>query len=85
MKEHKLVDKDDKRAIKIGRKYGLRLGTMKFEIFRLFEQGYSPQEVRYILRYVIVDRKDPLIRNISRYYYTWKSSQLVKNNKKNSE
>lgn len=75
MTERYRADKSDIEALRIARKYKLRPGTKKFVIFCLFEDGHSPQEVRYILRDTFIDRKDPLRRSISRYYHTWKSFQ----------
>ncbi|MFC2059931.1 hypothetical protein ACFLTZ_02405 [Chloroflexota bacterium] len=70
-----MISKEDKKYIEIARKYGLRLGTVKCEIFCLFEEGYKPNEVRYILRDLIFTKNDPLPRNIRRYYQTWKEAQ----------
>jgi hypothetical protein len=69
------IDKEDKKYIEVARKYKLRPGTMKCDVFWLFEKGYKPAEVKYILREFIVDAKDPLRRNIVRYYHTWKEAQ----------
>lgn len=66
------IEKEDLKSIGIARKYRLRLGTMKFEIFRLFEEGYTPSEVRYIIRDHIVSHDGSKIKNINRYYYSWK-------------
>jgi len=46
---------EDEKVIRTARKYGLRPGTVKCDIFRLFDEGYSPQEVRYLLRNYAVE------------------------------
>ena len=51
---------EEKEVISTARKYNLRPGNIKCEIFRLFDKGYSPTEVRYIWRNYFVDRRDPL-------------------------
>ena len=70
-----MISKEDRRAVEIAGKYKLRLGTMKFQIFCLFEEGYKPREVRYILRDYIVVADDPVIRSIYRYHSAWKKMQ----------
>jgi len=70
------VDKDDIETIHIARKYRLTPGTVKCGIFMLFEQGFTPREVRFILRDLKIDSEDRAFSNtISRYYYTWKHDQ----------
>lgn len=75
-----MVSREDKKYIEIARKYGLRLGTVKIEVFRLFDEGCSPAEVGYLLRYLIVDRSDArrFSNNIRRYYWIWKEAQAPK-------
>ena len=70
------VDKKDMETIRIARKYGLAPGTVKCEVFMLFERGFTPREVKFILRDLKIDSEDRTFpNNINRYYYTWKHSQ----------
>jgi hypothetical protein len=70
------VNKKDKQTIQIARKYRLAPGTFKCEVFLLFDQGFKPREVKFILREMKVDPGDRTFSNtISRYYYTWKQAQ----------
>ena len=70
-----MIDKEIKKDIRIARKYKLRLGTMKLGIFRLFEEGYTVGEVRYILKDMLSSDIAPPASTIYRYYYTWKKMQ----------
>ena len=71
------ISKEDKRLIEIARKYHLRVGTWKCQLYYLFEQGYKPREVKYILRDYIATIDDPMLRTIDRYYYDWKKAQAI--------
>ena len=73
-----MLDKEDERRIEISRKYGIRPGdTLKCDVFMLFEDGYSPAEVRYLLRYFkeVYDNPKTFTDTIRRYYYQWKKDQ----------
>ena len=65
---------DEERIIRTARKYGLRPGTIKCEIFRLFDRGYSPQEVRYLLRDLAIE-PNAFSKTVSRYHYSWERLQ----------
>ncbi|MFC1932062.1 hypothetical protein ACFLXU_00290 [Chloroflexota bacterium] len=70
-----IIDKDSMELIKTARKYGLRVGSLKCDIFHYFDQGYKPSEVKFIYRRLLGDDDAALNRSISRYYYTWKKAQ----------
>jgi hypothetical protein len=67
---------NDLDLIETSRKYGVSPGSMKCQVFALFERGYSRSDIRYLLR----NYRDP--RNpatfpatIRRYYTLWKSKR----------
>ena len=71
-----MLSREEKKDIEVARKYKLRLLTLKLEVFRLFDEGYSPAEVRYILRYIEVPGEHRSFSNtIRRYYSLWKKAQ----------
>jgi len=73
--------KDDK-GIQLARKYGLRLGTLKFTMYWDFEDGYKPDEIKHKYSDTIEGSGDPIYRSIQRYYYSWKKAQnILKTNK----
>jgi hypothetical protein len=45
-----MISEEDKKEVEVARKYGIRPGTVKCQAFRLFDEGYKPMEVRYLLR-----------------------------------
>ena len=67
-----IVSKDTQELIEVARKYRLRVGMLKCDVFRYFDQGYTPIEVRFILGKPSDGR---LYRSLSRYYYDWKKAQ----------
>ena len=74
-----MLSREEKKDIEVARKYKLRLLTVKLEVFRLFDEGYSPAEVRYILRYIEVPGEHRSFSNtIRRYYSLWKKAQAPK-------
>jgi len=74
-----MLSREEKRNIEVARKYKLRLLTVKLQAFRLFDEGYSPAEVRYILRYIEVPGEHKSFSNtIRRYYSLWKKAQAPK-------
>jgi len=74
-----MISREEKKDIEVARKYKLRLFTMKLAVFRLFDAGYSPAEVRYILRDLEVpDYHRSLSNTIRRYYSLWKKAQDTK-------
>lgn len=74
-----VIDEGKKEYISIARKYGIRLDTLKIDAFVLFERGYSPSEVIYILRHQeILPRIKTFKQTIRRYYFDWKQAQNVK-------
>ncbi|TET86780.1 MAG: hypothetical protein E3J46_07375 [Desulfobacteraceae bacterium] len=74
-----MISREEKRDIEVARKYKLRLLTMKLAVFRLFDEGYSPTEVRYILRDFEVPGYHRTFSNtIRRYYSLWKKAQAPK-------
>lgn len=73
-----MISIEEKRDIEVARKYGLRLLTLKLAAFRLFDEGYSPAEVRYILRDFEPPGKHKTFSNtIRRYYALWEKAQAV--------
>ncbi len=66
------IDRETMELIEVARKYRLRVGTLKCDIFRYFDQGYTPIEVRFILGKPSDGR---LYRSLFRYYYDWKQAQ----------
>jgi hypothetical protein len=78
-----LVTRDEKKYIEVARKYNLRLFTMKLWAFSLFDEGYSPAEVRYILRDLDFEGEHKTFSNtIRRYYSLWKKAQAPKARRK---
>ncbi len=74
-----MLSREEKKDIEVARKYKLRLLTVKLEAFRLFDEGYSPAEVRYILRYIEVPGEHRSFSNtIRRYHSLWKKAQALK-------
>ena len=74
-----MLSREEKKDIEVARKYKLRLLTVKLEVFRLFDEGYSPAEVRYILHYIEVPGEHRSFSNtIRRYYSLWKKAQAPK-------
>lgn len=74
-----MLSREDKKDIEVARKYKLRLLTMKLEVFRLFDEGYSPAEVRFILRDLDFSGEHRTFSNtIRRYYSLWKKAQAPK-------
>ena len=70
------ISKEKRETIEVDRKYGLRPGTLKCDIYKLFDKGYTPVEVRYLLQDSKAVTNDPLSRSIRRYYYYWKKEQM---------
>jgi hypothetical protein len=74
-----MVTREEKKDIAVARKYNLRLATMKLWVFRLFDEGYSPAEVRYILHDLDFEGEHKTFSNtIRRYYSLWKKAQAPK-------
>ena len=74
-----MLSREEKKYIEVLRKYRLRLYTVKLEAFRWFDEGYSPTQVRYILRHVEVPGEHRTFANtIRRYYSLWKKAQAPK-------
>ena len=74
-----MISREDKKYIEVARKYNLRLPSMKLGVFSLFDEGYSPAEVRFILRHVEVPGGHRSFSNtIRRYYSLWKKAQAPK-------
>jgi len=74
-----MISREEKKDIEVARKYKLRLLTMKLVVFRLFDEGYSPAEVRYILRNFEVSGYHRTFSNtIRRYHSLWKKAQAPK-------
>lgn len=74
-----LISREDKKDIEIARKYKLRLRTLKLAAFRLFDEGYSQAEARYILRdFEAPGRYVTFSNTIRRYYASWKKAQPPK-------
>ena len=79
IKMKSMISREEKKDIAVARKYKLRLLTMKLAAFRLFDEGYSQGEVRYILRDFEVPGKHSTFSNtIRRYYASWKKAQPPK-------
>ena len=71
-----MISRDDKKYIEVARKYKLRLPSMKLGVFSLFDEGYSPAEVRFILRDLDFPGEHRTFSNtIRRYYSLWKKAQ----------
>ncbi len=74
-----MLSREEKKYIEVARKYRLRLYTVKLEAFLWFDEGYSPPEVRYILRHVEIPGEHRTFKNtIRRYYSLWKKAQTPK-------
>ena len=74
-----MISREEKKDIEVARKYKLRLLTMKLVVFRLFDEGYSPAEVKYILRdSVVPEYRRTLTNTVRRYYSLWKEAQAPK-------
>jgi len=76
------MNKGEDTQIGTGRKYGLTPGTLKCEAFTLFDQGYSPGEVRYLLRHYKLTHGISFASTIRRYFYTWGRRQATKSSSK---
>jgi len=71
-----MISREEKKDIEVARKYKLRLLTVKLAAFRLFDEGYSQAEVRYILRDFEAPGGHTTFSNtIRRYYALWKKAQ----------
>jgi len=74
-----MINREDEKYIEIARKYNLRLPSMKLGVFRLFDEGYSPAEVRFILRDLDFPGEHKTFSNtIRRYHSLWKKAQAPK-------
>jgi hypothetical protein len=74
-----MLSREDENYIEVARKYNLRLPSMKLGVFSLSDEGYSPTEVRFILRYVEIPGEHRTFRNTIRGYYSlWKKAQAPK-------
>ena len=74
------ISKEDRELIEASRKYGIRLYTLKIDAFMLFDMGYLPTEVAYLLDYENIDRNlEKFKRTIRRYHFDWKKAQKLKN------
>jgi hypothetical protein len=74
-----MISGEEKKDIEVARKYKLRILTKKLVVFRLFDEGYSPTEVRYILHdFEIPGDHRTLSNTICRYYSLWKKAQAPK-------
>ena len=74
-----MISREDKKYIELARKYNLRLPSMKLGVFSLFDKGYSPAEVRFILRDLDFSGEHRTFSNtIRRYYSLWKKAQAPK-------
>jgi len=74
-----MINRDDKKYIEVARKYKLRLPSMKLGVFSLFDEGYSPAEVTFILRKFEAPGYHRTFSNtIRRYYSLWKKAQAPK-------
>jgi hypothetical protein len=74
-----MISKHDKQLIKTSRKYNISPSTMKCEAFALFDQGYSLEEVRYLLRRY----RDPyypnrFVNTLRKYHEFWEEAQSNK-------
>jgi len=70
------MNKKDKIQIETARKYGLNPGTLKCYAFALFDEEYSPIEVRFLLRrYVGTHDGKVLADTIRKYHQIWKLKQ----------
>lgn len=78
-----MITREEKRDIEVARKYNVRLLILKLEVFRLFDEGYSPAEVRYILLDLEIPGEHRSRSNtIRRYYSLWKKAQAPKARRK---
>lgn len=65
----------EKQVIETARKYDLDPGSMKCQAFALFDQGYSPREVRYLLRrFRDPEHPQSFSNTIRKYYFLWQSA-----------
>ena len=62
----------DKDIISTSRKYNLRPGSLKCEVYALFDRGYSGAEVKYLLKGRSGSSSKIFTRTIDRYRYSWK-------------
>ena len=70
------MNKEDKKQIETARKYGLNPGTLKCHAFALFDEGYSPLEVRFLLRrHANAHSRQVLANTERRYHQIWKLKQ----------
>jgi len=74
-----VISRDEKRDIEVARKYKIRLYTMKLMVFRLLDEGYSPAEVKFILRkFIIPEDYRSFSNTVRRYQSLWKKAQAPK-------
>jgi hypothetical protein len=70
------MNKKDKIQIETARKYGLNPGTLKCYAFTLFDEEYSPIEVRFLLRhYAGKNGRNILANTVRKYHQIWKLKQ----------
>jgi len=70
------MNKKDKIQIETARKYGLNPGTLKCYVFALFDEEYSPIEVRFLLRrYAGTHNRKAPADTIRKYHQIWKLKQ----------
>jgi len=74
-----MISREEKKDIEVARKYKLRLLTVKLAAFRLFDEDYSPAEVRYVLHDFEAPGQHRTFSNTTRRYFAlWKKAQLPK-------
>ena len=74
-----MINREDKKYIETARKHKLRFYTLKLAAFRLFDEGYSPAEVRFTLRdFDFSGEHRTFVNTIRRYYSLWKKAQAPK-------
>jgi len=74
-----IISREEKKDIEVAHKHKLRLLTVKLAAFRLFDEVYSPAEVRYILYDFEAPEQHRIFSNtIRRYCALWKKAQPPK-------
>ena len=69
---------DDRVLIEIGRKYGVAPDSMKCRAFALFDQGFSREEVRFLLRsYRNGEDPSKFSSTLRKYHKLWRDMQPV--------
>ena len=72
------LTRDEQERIDAAHRYHLRTDSLKCEIFTMFDNELTPDDVRYLLRERLklsVEKRKKLSMSVTRYYADWNKAQ----------